>query len=247
MKRILLAILLLASATCRADDRPLTIFAAASLSEVLREIGAMTPTNEFGAPVFSFDGSGTLARQIERGAPADVFISAATEWMDFLVEKNLVDAKHRAVLARNTLVIVVPASAPTNTLTPSDLPSLARVAIGDPATVPAGAYAMQSFAAHGIADAMSNRLVFASNVRAALALVDRGEADAGVVYATDARVTPGVRVAFTFDAADHKPIVYEIAPVTASDRPTAAKAFFWTLETPEAKAVLERAGFLPAD
>lgn len=218
-----------------------------SLKESLEEVGRLFRADDTWDVRFSFDGTGTLARQIESGAPADIFISAHPQWMDRLADAGLLAPATRRVIARGELVAVARRGSDTVLAGPGDLAALTRIALGDPVTVPAGQYARQFLEKRGVWNALSNRLVYASNVRAALALVERGNADAAFVYATDARLAPGTEIRFSVPAADHDPIVYEAAILRDAARPTASQRFFWILETPEARAAFEKAGFLPPD
>lgn len=245
--KILSALLaLLFTAAVYADEPPLTILAASSLKDVLTDVGALYE-KETGQPVrFSFDGSGTLARQIEKGAPADVFISASTEWMDNLAGQKLIDASSRRTIAGNRLVVIQPAPHDVFVQEASDLLRLNRIAMGDPATVPAGQYAKQYLEKQGVWTQLQDRLAFTPNVRAALALAERDEVGAALVFATDARTVtsePGIRVSITVDPSQHDPIVYEAAILDQAPRRVAAMKFFWVLETPEAKALFDQLGF----
>lgn len=243
---LLIALTLSLGAPARADDAPLTILAASSLQEVLTEVQALY-TKETGQPArLAFDGTGVLARQLEQGAPADLFISASKEWMDSLAQQKRVDASTRVTLAGNRLVILQPASHDVFVQEPADLLRLNHVITGDPATVPAGRYAQQYLQKNNLWELLDDRLTFVSSVRAALSLVERGEVGAAFVYASDVRLVtsePGVRTAITIDPALHDPIVYEAAIVQDAPRRVAALKFLWILETPEAKALFEKYGF----
>ncbi len=226
---------------------PVRVFAASSLTEAMEAAadgyaatGATRPTLIFGA-------SSALARQIDAGAPAAVFVSADTDWMDDVAAKGLIDAKSRRVIATNTLVVVVPATAP-RTLKLAKGVDFAGFAgggkwtTGDPDSVPVGKYAKAALTSLGAWDAALPKLARAENVRAALAFVERGEATAGIVYATDARATAKVRVAGVFPASSHPPIVYPAALVTANADPD-ARAFFAYLTGGKARAILLAKGF----
>jgi molybdate transport system substrate-binding protein len=225
----------------------LLIFAAASLTNVLEEIGRHYTTATRQPVKFSFASSSTLARQIESGARADVFISADTEWMEYLESRNRVDPATRAVVAGNRLVLVAPAS---STAQLEIAPGFAlraalgdgRLATGDPGFVPVGRYARSALQALGVWDTVADRLVPAENVRAALLYVARGEAPFGIVYATDARVERRVRVVDVFPSASHPPITYPAA-LRFGARPGAA-AFLEYLRGP-GQATLRRSGFEP--
>lgn len=230
---------------------PLTVFAAASLKEALDEAGALY-TRGGHAPVrASYAASSALARQIEAGAPADVFVSADLEWMDDLQRRGEVDPRTRRNIAGNALVLVAPAEArmrPVALRRGVDLRPLlgarGRIALALTASVPAGRYARAALQSLGAWAALRPRVVEAENVRAALELVARGEASLGVVYASDARAEPRVRVLARFPASTHPRIVYPAARVAASTHPEAAAFVAW-LRSPPAQAVFRRHGFLP--
>lgn len=235
----------------RADDAgaPLTVFAAASLKESMDEaVGAYQAATGQTVRV-SYAASSALARQIQRGAPADVFVSADLDWMDALQRDGLVDASSRSELLGNTLVLVAPAAstAPPLVLRRGlDLRPLlgerGRIALGMVDSVPAGKYARAGFEALGMWDALEPRVAGVENVRAALMLVARGEAPLGVVYGSDARAEPRVRVLATFPAGSHPEIIYPAAKVAASRHPHAAGLVLW-LQGDSARAVFARHGF----
>ena len=231
---------LAAGARAAAGDE-LVVFAAVSLSDALREIGAEYERRSGRRVLFSFAGSGDLARQIRAGAPAGLFVSADVARVDELERAGLVRAVDRVALLSNRLVVVVPASSPLVLRRASDLVSLPRLALADPASVPAGAYARQWLERAGVWDAVRERVVPALDVRAALAAVESGNAPAGIVYATDAAVSRRTRVAFEVPAAESPRIVY-VAAVLA-DAGEAARAFFAQLRSPEAAATFRRLGF----
>ncbi|WP_370154467.1 molybdate ABC transporter substrate-binding protein [Ferrovibrio sp.] len=227
----------------RAGD--LLVFAAASLKTALAEIDAGWRPSGIRT---SFAGSAALARQIEAGAPADVFISADLAWMDYLQKKDLVRASTRSSLLGNRIVLVVPAaSAASVRISPAlDLAGLlgaeGRLAMADTSAVPAGKYGRAALQTLGLWDGVAGRIAQAENVRAALALVARGEAPLGIVYATDAAAEPKVRVADAFPAGSHPPVIYPAAVLAASRNP-AAPAYLAYLRSPAARAVFERQGF----
>jgi molybdate transport system substrate-binding protein len=228
---------------------PLTVFAAASLKESMDE-AAIAWRRDGGSPVrISYAASSTLARQIEQGAPADVFVSADLAWMDYLQQQRLVDATTRANLLGNTLVLVAPTADTTRAfeIKPgTDLRPLlgadGRIAVALTASVPAGRYARAAFESLGLWDALRPRLAESEYVRAALMLVARGEAPLGVVYGSDARAEPGVRVLATFPADSHPAIVYPVARIAASTHPRTAAFVRW-LQSPTALAIFRRHGF----
>ena len=245
--RFLLALcLLLAPLAARAQE--LTVFAAASLTDAMKDISAQWEKAGHPALHLSFGASSTLARQIDEGAPANLFASADEKWMDFLAQKNLIVPDTRKDLLGNDLVLVVPADKPQHvTIGPGfDLLGLlgpnGRTATGDPAHVPVGVYAEQALRKLGMWDAVVPRLARTDDVRAALLLVERGEAPAGIVYATDAAVSKGVMVAGTFPANSHDPVSYPFAVVKSGDTPE-ARALMTFLAGPDARAIFDKRGF----
>lgn len=237
----LAAIALFAAPAAKAQD--LLVYAAASLTEALQEAAAA-----IGQPArFSFAASSTLARQIENGAPADIFASADEEWADYLAARKLIVADSRITLLSNRLVLIVPADRKQDAVLAKgmDFASLlggGRLAVGDPAHVPAGRYARQSLEWIGAWAAVEPRLARADSVRAAMALVERAEAPFGIVYATDAASNPRVAVAATFPPESHTPIAYPFAILAGRDRP-ATRAFLAGLHSPAAMAVFRKHGF----
>lgn len=234
-----------ATAVARAAEAPATtVFAAASTTPALTEIAARYHAEGYGRirPVFA--SSGVLARQIANGAPADLFISANRLWMDWLVGRGLIDGTPVPLLG-NRLVLIQPADAQATLALDDTLPDRlgdGRLAIGDPAHVPAGIYAKEALQSLGLWPRLEAAVVYLPNVRAALLLVERGEAAAGVVYASDAKISARVRIAATFPADSHSPIVYP-AGVVAGGRTADARKFERYLESPEAQAVFRRHGF----
>ena len=246
MRFLLFALMLLVPLTARAQE--LTVFAAASLTDALKDVSALW-TKAGHAPLsLSFGASSTLARQIEQGAPAALFASADEKWMDYLAGKNLIAADTRKDLLGNDLVLVVPADKPLHlTIGPAfDLTGLlgatGRLATGDPVHVPVGIYAEQALKKLGWWDKIAPRLARTDDVRAALLLVERGEAPAGIVYATDAAVSKAVMVAGTFPADTHEPVSYPFAVVKSHDTPE-ARALMTFLSGPQARAVFVQRGF----
>jgi molybdate transport system substrate-binding protein len=238
------------TAPAHAADAPgrLTVFAAASLKESLDEVAAAYQ-QATGQPVrVSYAASSALARQIEQGAPADVFFSADLDWMDYLHKKALIDAASRRNLLGNTLVLVAPATGDTApvALKPGVdlLPRLGdgRLALALTASVPAGKYAKAAFVSLGLWPALQPRVAETENVRAALMLVARAEAPLGVVYGSDAQAEPKVHVVAVFPENTHAPIVYPVARLAASRHPRAAAFVIW-LRTPAAKAIFRARGF----
>lgn len=237
--------LLLTSA--RAADEKLLVFAAASLTEVMNEIGDAYAKTGKPKPVFSFAASSALARQIENAAPAALFISADEEWMDYLARRKLIAADTRTSFLGNTLVLVTPADRP-QALAPAPGFALAKalgvgkLALADPDSVPAGRYAKAALEHLKVWAEVEKNVIRGESVRAALAFVERGEAPFGVVYATDAIVSKKVAVAGTFPANSHPPISYPLAVVGANDS-AAARAFRDFLLGDGAKAIYRKYGF----
>jgi molybdate transport system substrate-binding protein len=243
-----LFIVLLVLSPLHARAQALTVFAAASLTDAMGDISGLWAKAGHAAARLSFASSSTLARQIEQGAPANVFASADEQWMDYLVKKDLIATGTRKDLLGNELVLIVPATHPIHVdIQPGfDLSALVgpggRLSIGDPAHVPAGIYAEQALRKLGLWDQFSSRLAPAADVRSALLLVERGEAPVGIVYATDAAVSKGVSIAGVFPDNSHNPITYPFAVTKAGDTPD-ARAFLAFLATTEARAVWMRYGF----
>lgn len=191
--------------------------------------------------------SGTLQRQIEQGAPVDIFISASPKEMDSLESKGLILAGTRKDLARNTVVLIVPAgNSPVTSFQKLTDSAVKHIAIGEPKTVPAGAYAQQVLMHLGIWDQLLPKMVFGSNVRQVLQYVETNNVDAGIVYATDARITNQVKVVAMAPEDSHSPVIYPVAVIKGSDDPSGATDFIQFLLGSQAQAILERYGFSPA-
>lgn len=244
---LLLLTCMLAASPLRAQTRGPLVLAAASLQEALGEAAIAWAAKGHPRPVISFAGSAALARQIEAGAPADLFISADEEWMNRVAGKGLIRKGTRATFLSNRLVLVAPARSNTR-LAVSHGFGLARalgngrLAMADPGSVPAGRYGKAALVRLGVWPDVSRKVVRAENVRAALALVERGEAPLGVVYATDAHASARVRVAGVFPASSHPPITYPIATLRASTH-RQADAFRRFLISREGKAIFAARGF----
>jgi molybdate transport system substrate-binding protein len=227
----------------------ITVFAAASLTDALRDLGNQWAARGNPAPRFSFAASSALARQIEQGAPADLFMSADEAWANYLQERNLLANATRSSPLGNALVLIAPADAarPVTLARGTDLAALlgpyGRIATGDPAHVPVGRYAQAALTWMGQWDAIAPRLARADNVRAALLLVERGEAPFGIVYATDAAASRSVRVVATFPAESHEPITYPFALTRRADGNAQARALLAFLTGAEATATWQRFGF----
>jgi molybdate transport system substrate-binding protein len=233
-----------------APPRSVTVFAASSTGDVLREIAAKFKESHGVEVRLNLDASSNLARQIKAGAPADVFISADERWMNDVAAAGAVRPETIQPLLGNQLVLVVPADAPhprtvraaRGQSLDAQIPGLKRLAMGDPAHVPAGRYARQSLEGLGWWAEVESRLITTPDVRAALRLVELGEVDAGIVYATDARGSERVTVAATLPKESHEPIRYPAAITAAASAD--APAFVAFLGSPDAAALFERAGFV---
>jgi len=246
MRLIFALFVLLLPLGARADG--LTVFAAASLTDAFKDIGARWQASGHAPVTFSFAASSTLARQIESGAPADVFASADEKWMDALAAAGKIVPATRADIVGNSLVLVEPRAGlhPVDLKRGVDLAALlgakGRLAVGDPAHVPAGIYARQALVSLHAWNDVKDRLAPAASVRDALELVARGEAPAGIVYATDVRVVRDLAVAGVFPAESHDPILYPVA-VTTHATGAEARAFVAFLRDASARDVFTRYGF----
>ena len=238
----------LVATTAAAAPETVTVFAAASLNDAMTVIGdrfgALHDVKIRIAPA----ASGTLAKQIEQGAPAAVFISADEEWMDRLQSAGLIDASSRVDLLGNRLVLVAPRGKAQPVVLQKGVDLLSRLgggrlAIGEPASVPAGKYAQSALTRLGVWDSVKDHLAPSDSVRSALALVAHGEAPLGIVYASDAAIEPQVEIVATFASDDAAPIRYPAALVKANRSPTAT-AFLLYLRSEEAAAVFARFGFI---
>jgi molybdate transport system substrate-binding protein len=231
-----------------AHAQELTVFAAASLTDAMNDISTQWAHAGRLPLRLSFGASSTLARQIEQGAPANVFASADEKWMDYLAGKNLIAAGTRKDLLGNDLVLVVAANKPKHVTIGPDFNLAAllgpngRLATGDPAHVPVGIYAEQALKRLGLWESVEPHLAPTADVRAALLLVERGEAPAGVVYGTDAAISKAVMIAGTFPDNSHDPISYPFAVVKSGDSPE-ARALMTFLSGPQARAVFVQRGF----
>ncbi|WP_246182129.1 molybdate ABC transporter substrate-binding protein [Pandoraea capi] len=226
------------------------VFAAASMKDALDDLSAAYTKETGKKPVLVYGASSTLARQIEKGAPADVFISADQDWMDYAQKHDLIDTGTRRNLLGNELVLIAPATTTgdVDLKSGADLDAkLAQVpngklAMGDPAHVPAGLYGKAALEKLGIWSKVQGKVAAADNVRNALLLVARGEAPYGIVYKTDANAEKRVRIAGTFPADSHAPIVYPVAVTKQANRAD-ADPFYKFLQTPTAQATFQRFGF----
>lgn len=239
---------LLTHRTQAVEANDITVMAAASLTDAMRALGQAWAGQGHPTPRFVYAASSALTRQIEQGAPADIFASADEPWMDYLQQRDLIVPQSRTSPLGNQLVLIAPSGPPiTVALVPGvDLLALlgpaGRIATGDPASVPVGLYAQAALKTLGAWDAVAPRLARAENVRAALLLVERGEAPLGIVYRTDAAASKTVQIAGAFPDGSHPPISYPFALTQRGDRP-AARDLFAFLTGTEAAPIYRTLGF----
>jgi molybdate transport system substrate-binding protein len=228
------------------ESAHLTVSAAVSLKESLQEIGGLYQRQQPRVSItYNFAGSGILQRQIEQGAPVDVFASASPREMDALQAKGLVMAETRRNIAANEVVLIVPQdSQAVSGFGDLTAPRVKRIALGEPASVPAGKYAKETLASLNLWDQIQPKFVFAQDVRQVLEFVATGNAEAGMVYRTDAQVTDRIKVVATAPESSHSPIVYPAAVLKASRHAGQAKQLVEFLAGPEAQAALARHGFV---
>ena len=231
-----------------AQDKTLTVFAAASMKNALDDIDAAYTAKSGVKVTVSYAASSALAKQIEQGAPADVFISADTDWMDYAAAKKNINEPTRVNLLGNSIVLIAPKDSRIDNVNIGqsfDLAKLAgdgKIVTGDIRAVPVGKYAKASLEKLGAWEAAQSKFAMTENVRAALTLVARGEAALGIVYATDAKVESGVKIVGTFPGNSHPPIVYPVAATTTAKAEAADYLTF--LRSAAAKTILERYGFI---
>lgn len=240
-------LLLLAAPSVRAAENGPLVLAAASLQEAMTAAADGWVAKGHPRPRISFAGSSALARQIEAGAAADIFVSADEAWMDEVEKKGLIRAGTRVSFLRNVLVLVAPRDSTIKLAIRPGFPlekalGSGRLAVADPKAVPAGIYARQALTRLKVWDSVADKLAPTENVRAALALVSRGAVPLGVVYATDVKAEPRVRAVGTFPPATHDPISYPVAVLKASRNPD-AEGFRRFLISGEGKAIFRRFGF----
>jgi molybdate transport system substrate-binding protein len=240
--------LVLTCLSLSAQAGEIRVFAAASLTNALNDIGELYQARTGDKLVATYAASSALARQIEQGAPADIFASADLKWMDYIAEHKLLDPETRFNLLGNTLVLVAPAASPLTRIeitAKTDIAALAgegRIATGNPDSVPVGLYFKQAMERAGQWSAVSPKIAGTDSVRAALSLVERGEAPVGVVYATDAAVTSKVKVIGVFPDTMHDPIVYPFT-ILAGKGSAPVRGFLDFVRGPEGKGVFARYGF----
>jgi molybdate transport system substrate-binding protein len=232
----------------RAQTKDILVFGAASLKNALDEANALYLRRTSKKAVVSYGASSALARQIESGAPADVFISADLDWMDYLAQRNLIKPATRSNFLGNTLVLVAPADSKVTLTIARNFPLAqalggGRLAMADPASVPAGKYGKAALEALGVWASVAAKIAPAPDVRATLVLVARGEAPLGIVYQSDAVAEKAVKTVATFPADTHPPIVYPMA-LTAGSRHPDALAYVAFLKSDAAKPAFEKQGFV---
>jgi molybdate transport system substrate-binding protein len=241
---------ILCGSTClpaHAQDKTLTVFAAASMKNALDDVDAAFTAKTGIGIVVSYAASSALAKQIEQGAPADIFLSADTDWMDYTTAKKAIDEPTRVNLLGNSIVLIAPKDSKVDNVAIGsgfDLAKLAgdgKIATADVKSVPVGKYAKASLEKLGAWTAAEPKFAMTENVRAALALVARGEVALGIVYSTDAKVEPGVKIVGTFPPDSHPAIIYPVAATTTAKSEAADYLAF--LRSATAKAVFEKYGF----
>jgi molybdate transport system substrate-binding protein len=242
-----LMVLVSAGSVIAQPSKEITVSAAISLKNAFEEIGNLFESRNAGTKmVFNFGASGDLARQIEGGAPVDVFASAAQKDMDQIDTKGLIDGVTRANFVKNAVVLIQSAASTLEIRGFEDLlkPEVKMISIGNPQTVPAGKYAQEVFTHFKLWEGIGKKLVLAENVRQVLDYVTKNEVDAGVVYATDAAVQAGkVKIVATAPTGSHKPVVYPVAMVKGSKYEALAKAFITLLKSDEGMRILKKYGF----
>ncbi|OOF65565.1 molybdate ABC transporter substrate-binding protein [Rodentibacter sp. Ppn85] len=248
LTKISTALFIIGFGVSLATSAKVMVFAAASMTDALQNVAAdymkQNPENEV---TFSFASSSTLAKQVEEGAPADIFISASNKWMNYLSEKDFTVKKTEKVLAGNELVLIAPKKSAVETIDISKgewIEALkdSYLSVGDPAHVPAGQYAEEALTKLNLWDKVKNRLARAKDVRGALALVERAETPYGIVYSTDAKVSRKVKTVGVFPLDSYKPVVYPMAILKGHDN-SESRDFLTYLDSEVAKKVLESYGF----
>ena len=237
------------------QSETITVSAAISLKDALDELGPIFQVQQHRknggngtAVTYNYGGSGTLARQIEQGAPVDVFFSAAEKQMDELAMQGLIVADTRRDLVGNALVLIAPAQASAlHSFQDLSSPAVKTLALGETSTVPAGMYARQTLEHLGLFASLEKKVVYAKDVRAVLTYVETGNADAGMVYQTDANTSKKVRVIAVAPADSHDPILYPAAVLRDAKNSSGARAFMEFLQGPDARAVFQKYGFTSAE
>jgi molybdate transport system substrate-binding protein len=249
VRRIAIALLIVLALPTAAASQEILVSAAISMKEAVETLGRQFTQGRPRVMLrYNFGSSGELQKQIEAGAPVDLFISAAQRQMDELEQKSLIVTGTRRVFARNVLTVIKPADSKLDISKPADLAvaRVQRIVIGNPKTVPVGQYSEESLKALGLWDQLQPKLVLAENVRQALDYVARGEVEAGFVYTTDVAVRSGAVVEAFRPAEDtYRPVTYPVAVVTGTKQLALAQAFIALLVSPDGRAVLTRLGFQP--
>lgn len=242
-------LLCLAPPVLSQEQKNILIFAAASQQNAIEAVITAYAKTETGPVKASYQSSSALARQIEQGAPADIFISAHPQWMDYLQARGMINAATRTDIIGNSLVLITAAGLEMEEIILARATDLGtqlggrRLAIGDPDHVPAGIYAKQALQNLGLWKGVEKRLARTGNVRAALALVSRGETPLGIVYRSDAAADRTVRITGTFPEASHDPVIYPAAVTASSRHPQAAQKFLTFLQSETATRIFRRYGF----
>ena len=245
MKPYLLILLSFAFLFIGCSGEELVIFGAMSLTDALTEVSQRFGTAWSVKVYCNFAGSSTLQRQIEKGAPADVFISASPKQIDVLQREGLIDEDSRRAILSNRLVLVAPIDSSLSTTDVGLLvqDSIRRIAIGEPNSVPAGIYGREALTHLGVWNAVQPKLIPSTDVRSTLAYVESGEADVGVVYQTDAGFSKKVRIIYQFPESSHSPIVYPAVVLRDTGNKVLAQTFLDYLQTAEVAAIFEKYGF----
>lgn len=231
------------------DEQKVTIFAAASTTNAMTELGDLFENRKMGKVILSFASASTLAKQIDQGAPADIFISANSEWMDYLDNRKMVEPGTRFDFLKNILMLVAPVKSSIDHIDLARGEDLGKylgdglLSTGDPDHVPVGKYAREALINLGMWQGVENRIARAKDVRAGLALVERGEAPLGIVYASDVKISDKVKVVGVFPEESHKPITFSVAIITGRKTETAVQ-FIEMLKSPEAKDIFTKYGFI---
>lgn len=233
------------SSAAPAEQVELLVSAAASLTDVMKELGQTYSAKESNVKItYTFGSSGALQTQIEEGAPSDIFMSAAQKQMDALAQKSLLVDDTRKDLLVNEVVLITPKSSETvKSFDDVNTDKVKKIALGEPKSVPVGQYSEEIFTSLKCLDSVKKKAVYGSDVRQVLTWVESGDADCGVVYATDAATTDQVRIAANAPEGSHQPVVYPVSVLKSSKHAEAAKAFLDFLSTDEAKTVFEKYGF----
>jgi len=231
----------LATAASAQVKQRVLVFAAASMKNVLEVVGAEFELECNCSVVLSLASSGTLARQIEAGAPADIFISADLEWMEWLADKNAIDANKQKFIARNRLIVVESVDKEdSESADVAEILRKGRIAIANPTSVPAGRYARQALQKLGLWEKYSGRMVLGENVRISLSLAARGDVETAIVYQSDLVIEPRVKLAYMFSEDSHQPILYPAVVVRINAK---AEEFFAFLGSAKAKSIFQKFGF----